>query len=179
MARTVPSVTPQRTGNLVSAQVWNSGVKTVNDFLSNRPAFKAVSTVGQSVGNNVWSFVQFDSGRLDTDGGHSPTVNNGRYTAQVAGVYWVKGSVGFGPLAAATSRVDTAIAKNSTIIIGSGMFAYRLTSNFASFGTSALVRMNVGDYVEIWVRQHSGVAVNLDNGGNFSPPDFSVIWIST
>jgi hypothetical protein len=166
----------QQTGNLLSAQVWNNGVKALNDFLSNKPTFKAVSTLGQSVSNNTWTVVQYNQGRLDTDGGHTSIGNNGRYTCQVAGMYWVKGSAGWAVNVAPTCRIDTAIAKNGSTWSGSGAFQERQTSNFAHFSTSGLVRMNVGDYVEIWVRQSSGSTLSLDNSTLYA--DFTVAWIA-
>lgn len=175
MARVVPSVGTQQTGNLVTAQVWNSGVQAVNNFLSNRPAFRANSTAGQSVPNNSWQPIQFNSVLLDTDAGHSSIVNNTRYTCQVAGVYWVKGSIAWNPDSSAACRTDTSIAKNGSTVSGSATFMYRLTFEFTGYAASTLLRLNVGDYVELWVRQFSGVT--------FSPPatpapDINLIWVS-
>ena len=178
MARTVPSVSMQQTGNLVSAELWDNGIKTVNDFLSNRPAFKAISSVGQAVSNNTWSAVQYNQGHLDTDAGHSSVTNNTRYTCQVAGMYWVKGSAGWQLNAAGACRIDPCVAKNGATWSGAGSFMVRPSGDYALFSTSALVRMNVGDYVEIWVRQESGVTLSLDGGTSLMPPDFSVIWIA-
>lgn len=176
MARTVPSVAMEQTGNLISAQLWNSGVKTVNDFLANRPGFRAMSTSGQSIPNNTWEAIQFDNVVMDTDGGHSASVNNQRYTCQVAGVYWVKGSIVWNPNTAAVCRTDTSIAKNGSTFAGSATFMERLVSEFSAYTASTLIRLNPGDYVELWVRHFMGVTVSPSPS---PPPDFDVIWISS
>ena len=178
MARTVPSVFMEQTGNLLSAEVWNNGIKAVNDFLSNKPAFKAVSSVGQSVANNTWSAIQFNLGHLDTDAGHSSVTNNTRYTCQVAGMYWVKGVGSWQLNVAAACRIDTVVAKNGTPFAGSGTFMVRPTDDYAVFSTSTLIRLNAGDYVEIWVRQLSGTTLALSGSTDPSESDISVIWIA-
>jgi hypothetical protein len=175
MARTVPSVPMEQTGNLVTAQLWNSGVQAVNNFLSNKPSFRALSSAGQSIPNNTWGAIQYDTVLQDTDAGHSATINNTRYTCQVAGVYWVKGSIVWNPNSAAASRTDTAIAKNGSTFAGSATFMYRLASEFTAYTASTLIRLNAGDYVELWARQFSGVTFSPPAT---PPPDFNVLWVS-
>lgn len=174
MARSVPSVPTEQTGNVLSAQLWNSGVKTVNDFLKNKPAFRSTfSNTPPPIPNNTWVALPFDSVLLDTDAGHSSAVNNSRYTCQVAGVYWVKGSCFLNQTAGATTRTDTTIAKNGSTLAGSATFQNRLPSEPTWYVASSLIRLNVGDYVEIWVRQFTGGTISPANA------DINVIWISS
>lgn len=181
MARTVPGQTTLvLAGDVVQNEYWNENVKTLNDFLGNRPAFRGTSTTGSSISNNVWTPIPYNNNSIDTDSGHSQTVNNTRYTSQVGGYYWIKGIVAFTSAVAQLVRVDTAVAINGTILPGSVLFQDRLTSQLGSFQASALYPLNVGDYAEIWVRQtNPGTnALTLDNGST-AEPDFNVVWIAS
>lgn len=170
MARTLPVTTYQVPGNLVTAGVWNNGPKALNDFLINRPAFRAINQVATSVASGTWTAVPLSLTYIDTDGGHNNVTNNTRYTCQVPGWYWVKGTVAWnGGGAMSTNRVENAIAKNG--------FAYVGSSQFLSWGgsaamaqsqmtCSALVQLNAGDFVEVWGRQNSGSNQLFDQGSS-------------
>ncbi len=107
----------------------------------------------QSASQPAWSGYQaltFDTTIYDTYGGHSNTVNNSRYTAQVAGYYSVGGIVGFA--ANATGVRDAYIAKNGTQLGYTTVTTNAVGSSTGTFFplSPTLVSLNVGDYVEIF-----------------------------
>lgn len=181
MARTVPGQTSLiAAGDIVLNEYWNENVKVLNDFLGNRPAFRGTSTTGTSIANSTWTPIPFNAHSLDTDSGHSPITNNTRYTCQVGGYYWMKGSSAYSNSGAQAARIDTSIAINGTIVPGSATFLNRLASQFGAFSASALYILNVGDYVEVWTRQINGGAISLTlDNGTFAEPDFNLIWIAS
>jgi hypothetical protein len=166
VARQIPTQVQHSTGDLVTGRVWNSGPKALNDFLSNRPSFLGARGASfQSVANNTWTAVVWLAGLLDTDSGYSSAVNSSRYTCQVAGWYWVKGAVAWDGSgvsgASGAGRIDTAVAKNGTIVVGSSQFLTRANLVNSGQQASALVQLAVGDYVELWVRQITGATQYL------------------
>jgi hypothetical protein len=118
---------------------WNG---TIWFPVGNPPLFVGSQATPQSLTAGVWTAVALDTNNIDTANGHSTTVNNTRYTAQVAGWYDVKGGVG---LAAGVGylRID----KNGAILSppaetgqSSGLFMQ----------VAAVVQCAVGDYIELF-----------------------------
>lgn len=178
MARTVPNFFTVNPGDPITSTYWNDNVVGVNGYLSNRPTFKGVCSTGPTIASSTnWTRIPLDTTLIDTDSGHSNTVNNSRYTCQVQGIYWTTGIVAFSSTGSA-GRFDSVIAVNSTIIEGSGTFLTRLAATAQRQVASALVFLNVGDFVEIWGRQNSGANAVLDTGAaGTAEPAFNVMWI--
>jgi hypothetical protein len=176
MARTAPITLYHQTGDLVTSTIWNIGPKGMNDFFSNRPTFNGTCSLGTSVPDNTWTAIPFNSNAIDTDGGHNAATNSTRYTSQFSGWYWVEGSVAFATTGGA-SRFESAIAVNGSIWGGSSQFLYRQATDITACNTSALVHITLGSYVEIWCRQHTGGAVNLDTVNTL--PSVSLFFVST
>lgn len=175
MSRATVVMPYYQTGNLVTSTLWNVGPKNFNDFFSNRPLFNGLCTTANSIADNTWTAIPFNSNSIDTDGGHNTAVNNTRYTSQYSAWYWVKGSVAFAPTGVA-SRFESAIAVNGSTYAGASEFVMKQASDLASCSASALVRLTAGSYVEIWCRQHTGGAVNLD--ATNTAPDMNVMFVS-
>lgn len=181
MARTVPVGNYQGPGNLVTAGLWNSGPKALNDWMSNRPMFRGIGLINQNIPNATWTAVQLGTTVADSDNGHSIATNNTRYTCQVAGWYWVTGTVGINPsgVGNVASRMDTALAKNGGIWIGASEFMTKGNQvNWAQMA-SGLVQFAVGDYVEIWVRQFTGITLGLDDHTYGTGTSLSLLWVHT
>lgn len=180
MARVVPTTTYEAPGVLVTAGVWNNGPKALNDWLINKPMSRMLGNLNQSVTSGAWTAIQLAATISDTDGGHSITVNNTRYTCQVAGWYWVKGIAAINPTGAGNgaSRIDTALAKNGTIWVGASEFLDKGANVNSAQQASGLVQLAVGDYLEIWVRQFTGVSVLLDPNTFGTESDLNLLWVS-
>lgn len=166
MARQVPNNSNEFPGFNITAETWNLGPKALNDFFSNRPAFRGRNNANQTIANNTWTPIGWALNMLDTDMGHNTVTNNTRYVCQVAGWYWVRGSIswntsGVGNVAC---RIDASIAKNGSTWTGSAQFQTKGANVSSAQSASALVQLNQGDYVELWVRQFTGGNLNIDLG---------------
>lgn len=179
MARTVPVTTYEVPGNLVTSELWNLGPKALNDFLSNRPAMVATDNLTQTIANNTWTPINYGTNYLDTDGGHNVSTNSQMFFAQVAGWYWVRASVSINPsgVGNVACRMDTAIAKNGSIWIGSAQFLDKGTNTNSAQQASALVSLNPGDRVELWLRQNTGGNITTDTGTVGINNGMSVVWV--
>lgn len=178
MARSVPTTTYHTPGDPVTGRVWNYGPKALNDFLSLRPSFRGRSHTSQAVVNNTWTPVQYPISVMDTDGGHNVGVNNTRYTSQVPGWYWVKGSISWNPTGVTNvaARIDTAITLTGGFIAGSSQFLTKGNQVNSAQQASAIVFIQVGDYVELFVRQLTGATQSVDFGFGIEC-GLEVLWI--
>jgi hypothetical protein len=179
MARSVPSTTYEIPGALDQALLWDNGPKALNDFLANKPMFRSSSVTTPLVNSGVWTAVGFGDHLIDTDGGHNTSVNISRYVCQVPGQYWVKGCVAwnYSGTGNVSSRFDTALAINGNAMAGTATFQWKQQGfNAATFATG-LMRLNVGDYIEVWGRQNTGVQIYFDNGGFGTDCDLNLVWI--
>lgn len=181
MTRSIPVATYHQTSDLATSQVWDTGPKALSDFLANRPMYRGHATFAVLFSSGVWTPVNYNLTDIDTDGAHNNIVNNTRFTAQVAGWYWVKGSSAWNPTGVGNnaSRFDTAIAKNATIVAGSATFVNKQTNDNACATASTMVQLAVGDYLELYVRQLTGTSIFIDNNSFGTLCDFNVIWISS
>lgn len=179
MARTVPAGAYEAPGNLVTGELWNSGPKALNDFLANRPAMVATDQFIQNIPNNAWTPINYGTNYLDTDGGHNTSTNSQMFFAQVAGWYWVRASVSINPsgVANVASRMDTVIAVNGNTVPGSSQFLTKGNQVECAQQASALVFLNPGDRVELWLRQFTGATIQTDTGTIGIDNGMTVIWI--
>lgn len=179
MARTVPSTVYHSPGDLVTASTWNAGPKAINDFFSNRPCIQASDNAIQSVANNAWTPVNYGIDYIDTDNGHSVASNTQMFFAEVQGWYWVRASFSWNPSGVTNiaSRIDTAIAKNGTIVAGSAQFLDKGNQINSAQSASVMLQLNVGDRAELWVRQFTGATQNSDTGTVGINSGMTVLWV--
>jgi hypothetical protein len=132
-----------------------------------------VSGANSSIASGSFVAINFDTSLMDNYSGHSSTTNNSRYTAQVAGWYWVRACVSFSNANATGNRGvqlyvnGTAVAYVFTIVLAG------TTANFCGYEASGPVFLNVGDYVEARAFQSSGSAIGLNAAGN----NMSLYWM--
>lgn len=178
MPRTVPSVTSHVTADLITAADYNSGPAATNAFLIAPPIFVGYNSAGQTIATgNPAQRIALDANLVDSDTGHSNTVNNTRYTAQVAGWYAVSGVVSFA--ANATGAREAFITKNAGAI-GTGAVALypAAGAGVTCVGTSTgLIQLAVNDYVELWGYQTSGGNLALASTTQTST-GMSVWWVA-
>lgn len=111
---------------------------------------------GQSISNNTYTKVQYDTVSFDPNSIWSTA--NDRFTATIAGVYRVGGAVGF---------QGGGGAWNGSLYVYKNGSAYlplcQITpSQMDLLSGNCLVQLAVGDYVEIFVRQQSGVSQTVE-----------------
>lgn len=124
--------------------------------------FKGVSTYTTgafSIPNNTNTFIPMTAELFDTDGFHSNTVNNDRFTvpAGCAGKYLCLGRVNWD---VNTNRIRIlSIYKNATEAASSG----QLYSSFSypSNEVSQVIDLEEGDYIRFMAYQDSGSAVSI------------------
>lgn len=156
---TVPTIPTQTAGTLATVAGFATPVQSAVSFMTtNKPRFFLRQTVAQSLTNNVFAAITFDTEGLDNDGGHSTSTNTSRYTAQTAGWLWVSGIACFAP--SATNQRAAQLAINGTAV--NGTFVQLLASNTGNtaLSTGAMIFLNVGDYVELQALQQSTASLN-------------------
>lgn len=165
MARIVPSVSLVNPGTIVaSGTYWNSGPKAMGDFYVSPPTFRGRQTSSISTTSGTWFPMPLQTADFDSDSGHSNTVNNTRYTCQVAGWYWVEGYAAWTNATSANARMDAAIYKNGSVVFGSQQGIPKQVNDFGSVCASVFVQLAVGDYIELYGRQNGGTTISTTNG---------------
>ena len=113
-----------------------------------RPSFSAYQSVAQSIPNNVFTKLQFQTEEHDL----SSAFVNDRFTPQVSGEYQISAGVSFG---SALTQVACMVYKNGA--------EYRRGASGPTLGANAnpLVYLNgTTDYLEVFVFQSSGSSQN-------------------
>lgn len=118
------------------------------------------SNATQSISNNTYTTITFNSEFFDTDSYHSTSTNTGRITipSGKAGKYLFTYYVTFDTNGTGSRRAT--LLKNGTDYItffGTGAF-----SSFRTVASQAVIcNLAVGDYVELQVYQNSGGSLNV------------------
>jgi hypothetical protein len=150
-----PTVAP---GQTITSAWANASVRDAINFVINPPEAVISQTAVQSIATSAFTPLQFDTTTQDTYGSHSNTVNNTRMTAQVAGWYQIDAT--YAAAVNGTGGRQVVIAKNGTQITTSLFGVASSTLINLVLQTSALVQLNVGDYVEAQGWQSSGGNLN-------------------
>lgn len=138
--------------------VWASPVA------SNSPSVRVYRSTVQSIPSGGWTKVTFDSVRHDNGGPHWLASAPTRLTCKVAGTYQVSSQATFVTTAGGYHRIAQILLNNATTIGTAGMAGATIAAGPYPYAPPvSLVRLSVGDYVELSVYQDSGSAVNLQN----------------
>jgi len=164
-------------GNYLTAALWNASVYNGMTFALNVPMFHAYQSSAQSISSGAWAAISLNTTTIDTYGGHSDTVNNSRYTAQVAGWYMVSGVAAFGANATGFRAAKVNVNGSTTLNGGNG-YAQNTGGTFNCPATSPVrpVYLNVGDYVELYGFQNSGGAISTTTLGELASA-LTVVWL--
>ncbi|MFA6029570.1 MAG: hypothetical protein WC969_06940 [Elusimicrobiota bacterium] len=156
------------TGTSKMLSITGAGdVYTQGTFISSRTiAVRVYNSAAIPTAINTVTPLTFNSERFDPVDMHSTTVNTGRLTAPIPGVYHITLSVEFAQFAGACFKWF-AIVYNGATQIARNEF-YSNGNSLDSTTLDALYYLNAGDYVSTEVRQTCG-AVNIDAVGNYSP----------
>lgn len=153
----VPVPATESAGALIASALWNSQVRDGLGFLLNEPTFVGTQTASQNILNNAWTAISLDTTQVDSYSGHSNSVNNSRYTAQVAGYYSVCGVTCW--TANATGVRASRIHVNGSVIQGTcQMFNTSSTNTTGVCTPLRTLYLNAGDYVEVAGYNSSGLA---------------------
>lgn len=140
-------------GETETGAFFNSSARDTDNFLLNLPIATVYQTVSQSFGSaNGNNPITFDSTAVDSYGGHSNTVNNSRYVAQVAGFYLVGGAIVFGASTSGTYRKVQVYVNGVAIAYAVAQVGPVASSTFATTVpvSPAIVYLNAGDFVSLY-----------------------------
>lgn len=176
MTRTVPVSSQQSPGNFLTSALWNSQVKGIIDWTTGPPRFSGYNTTSTAPASGVEYVVPLDSEDYDSEGGHSTTTNNTRYTVQVAGLYLVTAHLAFTANATGMRVLDLKV--NGSIAPGGRVSSgVPTTSVSCAMCVAVHVQLNVGDYLEMSCTQYSGSALALAYSAAYNPR-MTLHWVS-
>ena len=169
------------TGGPATSSEMNAYFRDPINFLLARPLCDVYSVAVQSIPNNVYTALTFDTEFVDRDpsgsGGHSTSVNTSRFTAVYAGYYGVIGAYTYASNAAGFRGAVIALngtQQDRTRRIGPPASA-ATSGHITVAGT---VFLNVGDYTEIMGIQNTGAGLNTDTA-NLAYCSMRVVWEGT
>lgn len=178
---TIPGTTTATVGQVLTASFWNTEVRDMADFLLNRPMGAVNRSSNQSISDATDTAVQWNAEDFDlpsAEAAHDNSSNPSRYTVKTAGKFFVAASVQFaanatggrdlwfsvnGANAYYKARLHTASASANSFVLASGLLPVSLVVN---------------DYIEVFVRQSSGGALNVSSGSYFSAIWMGIRWRS-
>ena len=143
-------------------------------FWANKPTASMYNNTTVSVTTATETAITWNSEVDDNWNGHSVSVNTSRYTAQVAGVYRFSGSAAF--QANATGYRLAQLYYNGTEFNGNcRVYVPAFSSSIIASATlpATTIRMVVGDYVELYAYQTSGIGLTLSPDGTWFNVEFS------
>lgn len=173
----MPYVSPAAvvSGAVISKTTFGDVVKADLDYLANPPACRAYRTTTQSITSGTWTSLALNAERFDTDTMHDNVTNSSRLTIKTAGLYVVTGNVYWASSAAGNQRLTRLYVNNATeICVASSPVSAALPQ--PAQVVSTIYKFAVNDYVELFVYQDSGGALNVQNVANWSP-ELSAVWI--
>lgn len=168
-------------GEVVTAAYFNSNVRDAGNFFLSWPVAEIRQTVAQSFPNITQNALTLDTNDIDTDGGHSTSVNPTRYTGKTPGRFQGSGMVSF--VSNATGRRLCLWIKNGTTSVNSGQAgAQTITSGNGTQVPARTVTTFLNgttDYIELQAYQDSTVALNTDVSVVAVQPGMSVRMVGT
>jgi hypothetical protein len=157
-------------GEFEDAAYFNAFRDAIN-FLANKPLAVLYQAVAQSIPTGTPTPLTLDSTTVDTYGGHSNTTNNTRYAGQVAGWYRIIGTASFNNTTGGNRGLNFHVNGVNVPQFGTSL-PVASAAVFPQVTATAVVFLNVGDYVEICGYQDNGSAVATHANGS----SMAVFW---
>lgn len=175
----VPSTHTVSVGDKVTAADENTYVRDATTFFLSQPRVAVTHSTTQSIPTGTFTAHLFDTETFDTDttGDHSTSSATSKFTVITGGTYLLSGAVAFA--GNATGRRGGAFYKNGAILTGSEwLVPAGVASSLIIPSMAFMVQLVAGDYVEMWVYQDSGGALNA-NPGSGAASSFQALWVGT
>lgn len=178
----VPSQGTVAVGDKITASLWNDDVRDAVNFLISPPRVKVYKTANQSIADSTYALLTWNAEAFDSDTMHDNVTNTARITFTTAGTYqitlnclWASNGTG--------ARYHT-IEKNGTTTKGSGTVILEpfvispIVATHSGASISVMASFSAGDYIQAFVYQNSGGALNLA-GVTEAHSTFSARWIAS
>ena len=126
---------------------FGSDIDVTGNVVTDAPAFRAWLNSDQSISNNTWTKVQFNTEDFDTTSAYDNTTNY-RFTPTVAGYYQVNFRVRFN----GTSLVSqlASLYKNGVIASYANSARFATSSDIGVNGSDLLYMNGTTDYLEVF-----------------------------
>lgn len=173
---TVPVTRTWVAGEVVTSGYMNNNVTAVLGWLLAPALCQVRSAANQSLPNNAFTALTFDTEDVDTTGMHSTVSNTARLTAVYPGWYDVDAIASQASVASATQRA-VRFTVNGTTLNGSGASVVGATQIISIPCSPGLVFLNVGDFTTVDMFHNTGGALNTAASGGYQPR-FSARWRS-
>lgn len=122
--------------------------------------------------------INFNSSIVETDpAGMYSTANPTRLTAPAKGFYSISGSASFA--GNATGYRECSIGVNGIAIAGVRTLNTGASIPWYGIASVAAYPLDVGDYVELLVKQNSGASLSIQGAGNSISPHLSVAYLGS
>jgi len=164
----VKSFTTRNAGDTIQGAHVNDLQDEVNaiesTFVNGQARCQVYNSNTQSINDNSFTAITFDSEDHDTGAMHSTATNTSRLTvpANAGGAYLVCGGTRFAANGTGTRVVR--IVKNGATQVSTGTAVPGNASVDVVIATSCLVVLAAGDYVELQAYQNSGGALAVGSG---------------
>lgn len=153
-----------------TAANMNAGIESALVFLLDQPRVSLYRSATLSLTTATWTQVTWDSESWDTDTMHSTGSNTSRLVFTTAGRYWLNVAAWFDANATGSRGVN--LTKNgagsrsaSNVVLSDAVLsAASIGETFV--GVTVERAFAAGDYIELFVYQNSGGALNLQAGTN-------------
>ena len=150
-----------------------AAAKTDATLLNYTQGAKVYHDADQTISNNTWTNLSFNSEQYDTDTIHDNVTNNSRLTCKTAGKYLIIGRVWWEQNN--TGHRLMLIRKNGgTIIADFNIDPPSDANNYCMMQICLIENLSVNDYVELRVCQDSGGNLDILTQGNARSPMFEM-----
>lgn len=131
------------------------------------PGARIYRNAAQSIPNDTFTTLAFNSERYDTDDFHDTAVNNSRLTIPVSGRYLIAATLMFD--ASAVGYRQAGVFINGSLIISLVTLPATGGGIQTNLNVVGIGNLAAGEYAEIGVRQNSGAALNVASAANYTP----------
>lgn len=158
-------------------EAWFDQVRTNEEFLArNKPSARVYNNAAISINTSTVTALTFNSERYDVGGCHDTSSLTSRLKVPTGegGVFFIGGGVQWG--AHVTGYRSLLVRLNGSVILAQ-IDALSIGAAVMSQTIATMYALAAGDYVELCVWQTSGVSLNVNVAGNYSP-EFHFMWQS-
>lgn len=170
-------------GSPLDESYWETMASTVEAHdaaiprLSDPTRAKLRASVSQSINNNSWTALNFNTEDVDVGGGHSTVTNTSRWVAPESGMVLVSGV--YSPASNATGRRGIRWAKNGTVIPSSQSMVLAGTTSLLNIASlTHMVPVVAGDFIEVQAFQESGGSLGTQGSPDEAQSGMNILLVA-